>query len=188
VTTGYLADPERTAAAFDDEGFYKLGDAARFVDDDDPAQGLVFDGRVTEDFKLDSGTWVSVGTLRPDLVAATSPYVQDAVIAGQDQPFATALFWPSVAGLHVLAADPGPGTPIDKLSAILQRRLADFNAGAGGSSRRVARALVMTEPPSIDGGEITDKGYVNQRATLERRDALVQALYAQPPGPGVIVV
>ena len=188
VTTGYLADPERTAAAFDDEGFYKLGDAARFVDDDDPAQGLVFDGRVTEDFKLDSGTWVSVGTLRPDLVAATSPYVQDAVIAGQDQPFAAALFWPSAAGLHVLAADPGPGTPIDKLSAILQRRLADFNAGAGGSSRRVARALVMTEPPSIDGGEITDKGYVNQRATLERRDALVQALYAQPPGPGVIVV
>ena len=188
VTSGYLADPERTAAAFDEEGFYKLGDAARFVDDNDPAQGLVFDGRVTEDFKLDSGTWVSVGTLRPDLVAATSPYVQDAVVAGQDKPFAAALFWPSTAGLLALAADPAPGSPMAKFALILQQRLAAFNAGAGGSSRRVARALVMTEPPSIDAGEITDKGYVNQRAVLERRDALVQALYAQPPGLGVIVV
>ena len=188
VTSGYLADPERTAAAFDEEGFYKLGDAARFVDDNDPAQGLVFDGRVTEDFKLDSGTWVSVGTLRPDLVAATSPYVQDAVVAGQDKPFAAALFWPSAAGLQALAADPAPGSPMAKFTLILQQRLAAFNAGAGGSSRRVARALVMTEPPAIDAGEITDKGYVNQRAVLERRDALVQALYAQPPGPGVIVV
>lgn len=188
VTSGYIADPQRTAAAFDEEGFYKLGDAARFVDDADPAQGLVFDGRVTEDFKLDSGTWVSVGTLRPDLVAATSPYVLDAVVAGQDKPFATALFWPSAAGLQTLAAEPGPGTAVDKLGAILQQRLAGFNATAGGSSRRIARALVMTEPPSIDAGEITDKGYVNQRATLERRDALVQALYAQPPGPGVVVV
>ena len=188
VTSGYIADPQRTAAAFDEEGFYKLGDAARFVDDDDPAQGLVFDGRVTEDFKLDSGTWVSVGTLRPDLVAATSPYVLDAVIAGQDKPFATALFWPSAAGLQALAAEPGPGSAIEKFAAILRQRLADFNATAGGSSRRITRALVMTEPPSIDAGEITDKGYVNQRATLERRDALVQALYDQPPGPCVIVV
>jgi feruloyl-CoA synthase len=148
----------------------------------------VFDGRVTEDFKLDSGTWVSVGTLRPDLVAATSPYVLDAVIAGQDKPFAAALFWPSAAGLQALAAEPGPGSAMEKFAAILRQRLADFNASAGGSSRRIARALVMTEPPSIDAGEITDKGYVNQRATLERRDALVQTLYAQPPGPGVIVV
>jgi feruloyl-CoA synthase len=129
-----------------------------------------------------------VGTLRPDLVAATSPYVLDAVIAGQDRPFATALFWPSAAGLQALAADPAPGTPLEKFAALLQHSLAAFNAGAGGSSRRVARALVMTEPPSIDAGEITDKGYVNQRAVLERRDALVQALYAQPAGPGVIVV
>lgn len=188
VTTGYVGDPEKTAAAFDEEGFYKLGDAARFVDDSDPAQGLVFDGRVTEDFKLDSGTWVSVGTLRPDLVAATSPYVQDAVIAGQDKPFATALFWPSATGLQALAAAPGPGSPLEKFAGLLQQRLAAFNTAAGGSSRRVARALVMTEPPSIDAGEITDKGYVNQRAVLERRDALVRALYAQPPGPGVVVV
>jgi feruloyl-CoA synthase len=188
VTTGYHNDPEKTAAAFDEEGFYKLGDAAKFLDDNDPAQGMVFDGRVTEDFKLDSGTWVSVGTLRPDLVGACSPYVMDAVIAGQDKPFIGALFWPSMAGMQALAADAGPGSPIEKLAAILKDRLAAFNTTAGGSSRRVGKFIIMTEPPSIDAGEITDKGYVNQRATLERRDALVQALYATPAGDGVITV
>ncbi|MFZ5669499.1 MAG: AMP-binding protein [Pseudomonadota bacterium] len=188
VTTGYHNDPEKTAAAFDEEGFYKLGDAARFVDEADPAQGLVFDGRVTEDFKLDSGTWVSVGTLRPDLVAACSPFVMDAVIAGQDRPFIGALFWPSMAGMQALAADEGPGAPLEKLAAILGERLAAFNASAGGSSRRVGRFMIMTEPPSIDAGEITDKGYVNQRATLERREALVKSIYANPPGDGVVVV
>ncbi|HRD27118.1 MAG TPA: AMP-binding protein [Caulobacter sp.] len=188
VTTGYHNDPEKTAAAFDEEGFYKLGDAAKFIDDNDPAQGMIFDGRVTEDFKLDSGTWVSVGTLRPDLVAACSPWVMDAVIAGQDKPFIGALLWPSMAGMQALAADPGPGSPIDKLTATLRERLAAFNATAGGSSRRVGRFVIMTEPPSIDAGEITDKGYVNQRATLERRDALVKAIYATPAGDGVISV
>jgi feruloyl-CoA synthase len=188
VTTGYHNDPEKTAAAFDEEGFYKLGDAAKFLDDNDPAQGMVFDGRVTEDFKLDSGTWVSVGTLRPDLVAACSPWVMDAVICGQDKPFIGALFWPSMAGMQTLAADEGPGTPLEKLTALLTDKLTAFNATAGGSSRRVGRFTIMTEPPSIDAGEITDKGYVNQRATLERRDALVQAIYANPPGPGVITV
>ena len=98
------------------------------------AQGLVFDGRVTEDFKLDSGTWVSVGVLRPDLVAACSPYLQDAVVAGQDKPFIAVLFWPSIAGLTALAADEGPGTPFDKLTAIVTERLTASNAMAGGSS------------------------------------------------------
>jgi feruloyl-CoA synthase len=188
VTTGYHRDPERTAAAFDDEGFYKLGDAARFLDEADPAQGLVFDGRVTEDFKLDSGTWVSVGTLRPDIVAACSPYLQDAVVTGQDRPFAAALLWPSAAGLQALGGDGRAGTAQDKLRAVVADRLAGFNAQAGGSSRRVARFSLLAEPPSIDAGEITDKGYVNQRATLERRAALVAALYADPPGDGVVVV
>ena len=181
VTKGYHNDPEKTAAAFDEEGFYKLGDACRFIDPDDPGQGLVFDGRVTEDFKLDSGTWVSVGTLRPDLVAACSPYVFDAVISGQDKPFAAALVWPAPSAIASLGED-----PIGKLAAILKERIGAFNAAAGGSSRRIGRLTIMTEPPSIDAGEITDKGYVNQRATLERRKALVDALYAEPPGPGVI--
>jgi feruloyl-CoA synthase len=183
VTRGYHNDPEKTAAAFDEEGFYKLGDAARFIDPEDPAQGLVFDGRVTEDFKLDSGTWVSVGTLRPDLVAACSPYVFDAVIAGQDKPFAGALIWPAPAALGDLGPD-----PLGALAQALKDRVAAFNAAAGGSSRRIGRFMVMTEPPSIDAGEITDKGYVNQRATLERRHALVEALYADPPGAGVVQV
>ena len=186
VTTGYHNDPEKTAAAFDEEGFYKLGDAARFLDPEDPAQGLVFDGRVTEDFKLDSGTWVSVGTLRPDVVAACRPSVQDAVIAGQDKPFIGALLWPSAAGLAALAADPGPGNPIEKLNAIVTDRLRAFNAVAGGSSRRIGRFVVMTDPPSIDAGEITDKGYVNQRATLEHRAKLVEALYASAVEGGVV--
>lgn len=188
VASGYHKDPEKTAAAFDEEGFYKLGDAARFVDPDDPSKGLVFDGRVTEDFKLDSGTWVSVGVLRPDLVAACSPYIHDAVIAGQDKPFIAAMVWPSPAGLAALVADQGPGTPLDKLSAILRERIGAFNAAAGGSSRRVARVAILTEPPSIDAGEITDKGYVNQRATLDRRAATVAALFAAEPGDGVIVI
>jgi feruloyl-CoA synthase len=185
VTTGYHGDPEKTAAAFDEEGFYKLGDAAKFVDPDDPAKGLVFDGRVTEDFKLDSGTWVSVGTLRPDVVAALSPSAFDVVIAGQDKPFAAALIWPAPAALGELAADGQPGAPLDKLRAIVRERLNAFNASAGGSSRRIGRFVLLTEPPSIDAGEITDKGYVNQRATLEHRAALVNAIYANPPGADV---
>lgn len=188
VAAGYHKDAERTAAAFDEEGFYKLGDAARFVDPEDPAKGLVFDGRVTEDFKLDSGTWVSVGVLRPDIVAACSPYIHDAVITGQDKPFIGAMLWPSPAGLAALVADPGPGTPLEKLVAILRDRLGAFNAAAGGSSRRIGRFTILTEPPSIDAGEITDKGYVNQRCTLERRNDRVEGLYAKDPGEGVFAV
>jgi len=183
VTTGYHNDPEKTAAAFDEEGFYKLGDACRFLDPEQPELGLVFDGRVTEDFKLDSGTWVSVGTLRPDLVAACTPYAFDMVIAGQDKPFAGALIWPSPAALPTLGEN-----PLARLTEVLKERIGEFNRTSGGSSRRIARFIVMLEPPSIDAGEITDKGYVNQRATLERRHALVEALYANPPGEGVVVV
>lgn len=188
VTTGYHNDPAKTAEAFDEEGFYKLGDAARFLDPEDPNQGLVFDGRVTEDFKLDSGTWVSVGTLRPDVLAAASPYLQDAVIAGQDKPFIGVLAWPSAAGMAAAQAAPGVGGPLEKLAGLVAEKLRAFNADAGGSSRQVGRFVIMAEPPSIDAGEITDKGYVNQRATLERRADLVKAIYANPLGAGVVVL
>jgi len=186
VMTGYIGDPAKTAAAFDEEGYYCLGDAVRFLDIDDPEQGLAFDGRVAEDFKLDSGTWVSVGTLRPDIVAACSPYVQDAVIAGQDRGFASAILWPSAAARAEFAK--GDGLDFDQLGAALAKRLAAHNRDAGGSSRRVRRILIAAEPLSVEHGEITDKGYVNQRAVLDRRSDLIGLLYARSPGAGVIEI
>jgi feruloyl-CoA synthase len=186
VTAGYHKDPARTAAAFDEEGFYRLGDAARFVDPGDPAQGLVFDGRITEDFKLDSGTWVSVGTLRPDILAAATPCLQDAVIAGQDKPFIGLLAWPTAAAIEG-ARERAPETdPFDTLAAEIAARLRAFNHDAGGSSRRIGRFVLLREPPSIDAGEVTDKGYVNQRAALTRRADMVAALYAEPPAPAIV--
>lgn len=187
VMPGYHNDPKKNAEVFDEEGFYCLGDAVKFVDENDPNKGLVFDGRVGEDFKLSSGTWVSVGTLRPDFVAACSPLIFDAVICGQDKDFATALVWPSPAAAeqYVKAAgDPAKG--FAALVGDLTRKAAVFNASEQGSSRRIKRLMVMTEAPSIDAGEITDKGYVNQRLVISRRANLVQALYAEPLAPGVI--
>lgn len=188
VTTGYHNDPQKTAEAFDEEGFYKLGDACRFVDEADPAKGLVFDGRVTEDFKLSSGTWVSVGTLRPDVVAACTPWVFDAVIAGQDKKYIGALVWPSPAAMQLLAKEESDVPPIERLVARITAGVKAHNDAATGSSRRIGRFTVLMEPPSIDAGEITDKGYVNQRLTLERRKGQVDALFVDPPPPGVIVV
>jgi feruloyl-CoA synthase len=186
VMTGYLDNPEQSAAAFDEEGYYRLGDAVRFLDDGDLAQGLVFDGRVAEDFKLASGTWVSVGVLRPDIVAACSPYLQDAVIAGQDRACVAALLWPSAAALETFARD--GDLDAAALVEILSERLAAHNAGASGSSRRVGRFLIATEPLSLAAGEITDKGYVNQRAVLDRRADDIAQLYREPIAPGVTVV
>lgn len=187
VMPGYHNDPKKNAEVFDEEGFYCLGDAVTFVDENDPNKGLIFDGRVGEDFKLSSGTWVSVGTLRPDFVAACSPLIFDAVICGQDKDFASALVWPSpVAAEQYVKATGNPAEGFAALAADLARKASTFNAGEQGSSRRIKRVLVMTEPPSIDAGEITDKGYVNQRLVMSRRADLVQALYAEPAGPQII--
>ncbi len=193
VTPGYLNRPDLTEAAFDEEGFYKLGDAAKFVDPMEPAKGLIFDGRVTEDFKLSSGTWVSVGTLRADIVAAVSPLIQDCVIAGLDKEYISVLAWPNLGVAREICADPELKTPDELVRSsgvveFVRERLAKHNKGAGGSSGRVGRLMLMTEPPSIDGHEITDKGYVNQRATLDRRTKLVSALYEKVAPPDVIVV
>lgn len=193
VTPGYLNRPDLNKEAFDEEGFYKLGDAAKFVDENDPAKGLVFDGRVTEDFKLTSGTWVSVGTLRADAIAAASPLLQDCVVAGQDKDFVGVLAWVNMAAAKEIAGQVSPLTP-DEL--VRSQKVVDFvrdkfrahNKGAGGSSGKISRIMLMTEPPSIDGHEITDKGYINQRATLDRRAKLVEALYASVPPPDVIVI
>ncbi len=169
VTPGYYQRDDLTRAAFDDEGFYRIGDAVTFADPADPTQGIVFDGRVAEDFKLSSGTWVSVGRVRVRLIAACNPIVQDAVIAGHDRDEIGALVFLSPA-----AQGMAPEAIREKLAAGLRALAAE---GAG-SSTRPARLLVMREPPSIDANEITDKGYINQRAVLEKRAALVGTLYA----------
>jgi len=188
ITPGYLNRDDLTKKAFDEEGFYSLGDAAKFIDENDPEKGLVFDGRVTEDFKLDSGTWVSVGTLRAQAVSAASPVIFDCVVCGQDKPFVALLAWPNVqAAMQLTGKSNIDGILADpKLHDFVRDKFAAHNKAQTGSSSRVKRVLLMAEPPSIDGHEITDKGYVNQRATLERRAALVDRLYAG--GPEVIEV
>ena len=193
VTPGYLNDDKKTAEAFDKEGFYKLGDAARFLDPDRPEDGLVFDGRVTEDFKLSTGTWVSTGTLRAELVAAASPLLQDAVICGLDRPYVAVLAWPNLEAAREIAglgADASPDEIVgsQQVRDVLHEALQRHNKRAGGSSGRVKRAHLMIEPPSIDGHEITDKGYVNQRATLDRRAHLVERLYQDPPPDDVVEI
>ena len=190
VMPGYLDMPEKNAEVFDEEGFYCLGDAAKLVDPDAPEKGIIFDGRVGEDFKLSTGTWVSVGTLRPDLVAACSPLIFDAVIAGQDKDYAAALVWPAQATFEHYVEEAGGDmqAAMMRLYAELTENVRAFNAGEPGSSRRIRRFVVMTDPPSIDAGEITDKGYVNQRAVIDARSHLVDALYSDPPGQGVAVI
>ena len=193
ITPGYLNDPKKTAEVFDEEGFYSLGDAARFLDERKPELGLVFDGRVTEDFKLSSGTWVSTGTLRADAVAACTPLIQDAVVCGLDKPYIALLAWPNIAAARKIAGladDAAPQEAIahPKVAAHLCAALQKNNKSGGGSSTRIVRIHLMLEPPSIDGHEITDKGYVNQAATAARRADLVERLYQEPPAGDVIVV
>ena len=169
VMPGYYKRPDLTAAAFDEEGFYRIGDAVRFADPDDPAQGIVFDGRVAEDFKLSTGTWVNVGKVRVRLIAAADPLIADAVITGHDRDEIGALVF-----LGPAAKD------APDLAARLKTALSKLNS-EGGTSTHVRRLLVMSEAPSIDANEITDKGYMNQRAVLERRAALVAKLYSGDP-------
>jgi feruloyl-CoA synthase len=179
ITPGFWRDPARTRSAFDEEGYYRLGDALVWIDPDDPSKGFAFDGRLDEDFKLSTGTWVSVGPLRAQLLAALAPYAQDVVIAGHDRDEVTALIFPNRSTCDALRGD--------DLRAILAGRLGDVCAGATGSSTRVPRALLLAEPPSMDAAEVTDKGSINQRAVLRHRAALVEALYALPSPPTVIL-
>jgi len=190
VTPGYHKRPDLTEAAFDSEGFYSLGDAAKFVDENDASQGLVFDGRVTEDFKLDSGTWVSAGTLRAQAVAAASPLLFDCVVCGQDKPFVGLLAWPVAAAAKAIcgASDPSVVVKDPKIRDFVREKFAAYNKQQSGSSTRVKRIILMADPPSVDGHEITDKGYVNQRATMDRRTALVDKLFAATPSPEVIEI
>jgi feruloyl-CoA synthase len=183
VTPGYYKREDLTREAFDEDGFYKIGDAGKLADPDDPAKGILFDGRVAEDFKLLTGSWVSTCTLRVAAIAAGAPVIQDAVVAGHDRDEVGLLVFPSSAGAAKIAGL-DPGTPLseivanEKVRATLRDGLAAYNAKNPGSSTRIGRVLLLKEPPEIDANEITDKGYVNQRAVLERRAGLVEMLYS----------
>jgi feruloyl-CoA synthase len=155
-------------------------------------QGIIFAGRVVEDFKLTTGTFVHVGSLRTDAIAAATPVVHDALVAGQDLPFIGLLAWPNLHACRQVIGNPD-ATFADVVKhpdviACLKRGLEAHNASCTGSSMRIARAMLMVEPPSIDGNELTDKGYINQRAGLERRADLVARLYAAKPDQDVIVL
>jgi len=193
ITPGYWRSPALTAEAFDDEGFYKIGDALKFADPSDPAKGLLFDGRLAEDFKLATGTWVSVGPLRAAFIAHGAPLVRDVVLAGADRDDVTALVFPDLDACRPLAPDLAADAPAAKLladprvRAAFARLLAVLADPARGTSNRIMRALLLAEPPSLDIGEMTDKGSINQRAVLVHRAGLVEELYAELPPPGVIV-
>jgi feruloyl-CoA synthase len=189
---GYWKREDQTKSGFDEDGFYKSGDAVRFADPSDPDKGLIFDGRLAEDFKLMSGTWVQVGTLRVAAIAACSPVVQDLVVCGEGREYIGALCWLNAAGAAKIAGSDA-STPLADLAkhprvrAHVEAALKKWNSGQSGLSSRIARAVLLPDVPSIDANEITDKGYINQRAALERRAADVARLFAVHGDAGVIV-
>ena len=186
ITPGYWRRPELTKAAFDEEGFYKLGDALKPADALDFHAGFDFDGRIAEDFKLASGTWVSVGPLRARFIAACAPLVRDVVIAGINRDEVSALVVLDLDGCRLI----NPTLPPDDLKIAaadplvrdaFAERFVRFLSGSTGSSSRITRALLLDMPLSIDLGEVTDKGSINQRAVLEHRGQLVEELYSPTP-------
>ena len=184
ITPGYFRDETRTREAFDDEGFYRIGDAVRFVDETRPEEGFFFDGRLAEDFKLSTGTWVNAGPLRIRVLAAFAGLLQDAVISGPNRDEIAVLAFPDVARARAIATDVAPGADLAAVLASpllrehVSRVLASLDAGATGSATRVARLAFLADPPALDAGEITDKGSLNARAVLARRAAFADAAHA----------
>ena len=193
ISPGYWRAPALTADAFDEEGFYKIGDALKFEDAADPAKGLIFDGRLAEDFKLATGTWVSVGPLRAAFIGHCAPLVRDVVLAGADRDEVAALVFPDLDACRKLAPDLAADVPAADLLAeprvrqAFARLLQALAEGSRGTSTRVCRAILLAEPPSLDVGEMTDKGSINQRRVLAHRAILVEQLYADPPPANAIV-
>jgi feruloyl-CoA synthase len=186
VSPGYYNAPEATAAAFDDEGFYRLGDAARFADPDRPEAGLMFDGRLSENFKLASGTFVNAGAIRVGAVSAIGGAASDAVVCGEGETgvglliFLNVPFCQALAGSETAALSANPA-----VIAAVRGGLERFNVGASGGGK-LARALILEDQPHAGSGEITDKGYINQTLARARRTADIQRLFATPPGPTVL--
>jgi feruloyl-CoA synthase len=193
VTPGYWRAPEQTRHAFDEEGFYRLGDAVRLIDPNDPTRGLLFDGRIAEDFKLNTGTWVSVGPLRAGLLQALAPLAFDVVIAGLNRDYLTLLIVPNVQACSTAL---GASTALslaelardERLLANLRARLATLARAQTGSATRVRRAMIVPEAPSLDRGEITDKGSINQRAMLARWEEWVEVMYREEPSLQVVTI
>jgi feruloyl-CoA synthase len=194
ITPGYWRQPQLTREAFDEDGFYKIGDALKFADPADPGQGFLFDGRIAEDFKLSTGTWVSVGPLRARFIDACAPLVRDVVFAGPDRDDIVALVFPDFEACRKLAPEHAANAAPEAVFGDVRVRLkfaALFEALAAaspGSSTRVTRAILLNEPASMDKGEMTDKGSINQRAVLKNRPAQVDELYATPLSSRVIAI
>ena len=192
VTRGYWRQADLTRAAFDEEGFFRLGDALKFVDPDCPEQGLLFDGRVAEDFKLTTGTWVSVGPLRSRFIEHFAPFVRDVVIAGADRDYIAALVFPELEACRKLCDGPPDAKPSVLCSDVRVRAkfaalLSEFAAISPGSSMRVTQLLLLADPPSLDAGEMTDKGSINQAAVLKYRSNLVGELYREQPVSDLVI-
>ena len=188
---GYWRDPAQSAAAFDADGFYCTGDAVRFVDESDLSQGLLFDGRIAEDFKLSTGTFVSVGPLRAKIILAGHPYVQDVVLTGMNRDELGAMVFPRLADCRTLSglgerADAADVLHHPAVRAVFQKLVDQLHAEGTGSANRVERLHLLVEPPSAEQGEITDKNSINQRAVLSHRAALVEAMYEDSADPWLI--
>jgi feruloyl-CoA synthase len=184
ITPGYWNEPDLTRAVFDEEGFYKLGDALQFVDESDPNKGFLFDGRIAEDFKLSSATWVSTGPLRVNFLAHFAPYAREVVIAGADRDHIGVLVFPDIDACRELSPEPCSVEELLALPAVrakFRELLLSMAETSTGSSNRIVRAIVLDVPPSIDAHELTDKGSISQRAVLENRAAAVEELYRGSP-------
>jgi len=192
VTPGYWREEALTRAAFDEDGYYCTGDAMRFVEPSNPRSGIIFDGRLAEDFKLSTGTWVSVGPLRARIIAQAAGLVQDVVIAAPDRDYAAALIFPNLVKCRAagsLAEDTPPAAVLANpvVRAAFQSALDTLATESTGSSTFVARAVLLAEPPSMEAREITDKGSINQKSVLQHRAALVDELYSESPGAAILV-
>jgi feruloyl-CoA synthase len=192
ITPGYWRQPDLTQKAFDEEGFYKFGDALRFVDPKDINKGFLFDGRFSEDFKLATGTWVSVGPLRARILGHFAPFVRDVVITGHDRDDVGMMIFPDLHACCPLCRGLSPDAPAaeilarDPVRSRFQELLESFAAQSTGSSNRVTRAALLADPPSLDAREVTDKGSLNQHAVLEHRAALVAELYGPNSSPLIL--
>ena len=190
VTPGYLKRDDLTKKAFDEEGFYLIGDAGRLVDKNDPSRGIDFDGRVVENFKLLTGTWVDVGSLRLAIVNSCAPYFQDGLVAGHDQNYIGFLAWPNVDACKKFMGDDIELEKLLKHPRLLKeirRKMNEHNKSYPGSSTKVRKVLLMDKPPSFDDNEITDKGYVNQSSALSARSALVEKIYSEDEEEVIII-